>query len=78
MNPKKPLVVNGSELTELESLLLSLGDVVDTDDLRDVQALRRLQAERHILSRHRLQRQIDALEAAAVESARAVIRASRP
>lgn len=71
------MIVNGSELTKLESLLLSLGDVVDTDDLRNVQALRRIQAQRHILSRYRLQKQIDILESSAAESADALTRAKK-
>lgn len=72
------MIVNGVELTKLESLLLSFGDVLDTDELRDIAALRRLQAGRHILSRHRLQRQIDALEAAAAEAVHALARVNRP
>lgn len=56
------MIVNGDSLTAHEKILLSLGDVPDLDQLRDVQALRSRQKEVEILGRYRLQKQIDAVE----------------
>lgn len=72
------MIVNGTELTKMERMLLSLGDVVDADELRDIPALRRRQAEVSTLGRFRLQQQIDALELAAGDAATALRHAARP
>lgn len=69
------MIVNGDSITEHEKLLLSLGDVVDVDQLRDIPALRMRQGQVSILGRHRLQKQIDALARATESAAHAINKA---
>lgn len=66
------MILNGDSLTEHEKLLLSLGDVADTDHLRDVPALRSRQKEVGILGRYRLQKQIEAVELANQSAAKVI------
>lgn len=66
------MIVNGDSLTEHEKTLLSLGDVADLDQLRDVQALRSRQEDVGILGRYRLQKQIDAVELVARVATQAI------
>jgi len=43
------MIANGDALTEQEKVLLSLGDIADLDELRDVSALRARKAKLGIL-----------------------------
>ena len=66
------MIANGDALTEQEKVLLSLGDIADLDELRDVSALRARKAKLGILGQYRLQKQIDAVELAARTAIQAI------
>ncbi|WP_454734310.1 hypothetical protein [Cupriavidus pauculus] len=70
------MIVNGDELTPLEDNLLFLGDVINADDLRDVAALRLLEAKAGFMGSYRIKKQIEALERAGDNAAHAIKRAS--
>jgi hypothetical protein len=70
--------VNGVLLTELEWVLIKYEDIGDTNELRDVDALKARQASAGLVSRHRLQRQINALEAMASAAGKAHAIPARP
>ena len=61
----KSFKVNGVALTESEINLLQMGDVEDTNELRDVAALRARMDAASIMSKRPLQAQIDALQGSA-------------
>jgi hypothetical protein len=64
----KSFKVNGVALTEHEIRLLELGDVSDSNELRDLAALRARMENAPIVSRRRLQMQIETLESATTQA----------